>query len=51
VQPVADEIGVAPYLAVPSQTATDRQLVRFEEGLSLEEIFAEQVRVGEPVEG
>ena len=51
VQPVADEIGVAPYLAVPAQTATDRQLVRFEEGLSLEEIFAEQVRVGEPVEG
>ena len=51
VQPVADELGVAPYLAVPSQTATDRQLVRFEEGLSLEEIFAEQVRVGEPVEG
>jgi carboxylate-amine ligase len=51
VQPVADEIGVAPYLAVPAQTATDRQLVRFEEGLTLEEIFAEQVRVGEPVEG
>jgi carboxylate-amine ligase len=51
VQPVADELGVAPYLAVPAQTATDRQLTRFEEGLSLEEIFAEQVRVGEPVEG
>jgi glutamate---cysteine ligase / carboxylate-amine ligase len=51
VQPVADEIGVAPHLAVPAQTSTDRQLARFEEGLSLEEIFAEQVRVGEPVEG
>ncbi len=51
VQPVADEIGAAPYLAVPAQTASDRQIAQVEEGMTLEEIFAEQVRAGEPVEG
>jgi glutamate---cysteine ligase / carboxylate-amine ligase len=51
VQPVADEIGAAPYLAVPAQTASDRQIAQAEEGMTLEEIFAEQVRAGEPVEG
>jgi len=51
VQPVADEIGAAPYLAVPAATAAERQIARFEEGASLEEIYAEQVRAGEPVEG
>jgi carboxylate-amine ligase len=50
VQPVADEIGAAPYLAVPRQTAADRQIAQAEEGLTLEEIFAGQVRAGEPVE-
>jgi hypothetical protein len=51
VQPVAEEIGAAPYLAVPAATAAERQIARFEEGASLEEIYAEQVRAGEPVEG
>jgi carboxylate-amine ligase len=49
--PVAEEIGTAPYLAVPSQTSAERQIERFEEGASLVEIYAEQVRAGEPVEG
>jgi glutamate---cysteine ligase / carboxylate-amine ligase len=44
VLPVAEEIGAAPYLAVPERNATERQLERFEEGASLEEIYAEQVR-------
>ena len=51
VQPVADEIGAAPFLAVPATTAAERQIARFEEGATLEEIYAEQVRAGEPVEG
>ena len=51
VEPVADEIGAAPYLAVPGQNAAERQIERFEEGASLQEIYAEQVRAGEPIGG
>jgi glutamate---cysteine ligase / carboxylate-amine ligase len=51
VLPVAEELGAAPYLAVPATTAAERQIARFEEGATLEEIYAEQVRAGEPVEG
>jgi carboxylate-amine ligase len=49
--PVAEELGVAPYLAVPAANAAERQIVRFEAGATLEEIFAEQVRPREPVGG
>jgi carboxylate-amine ligase len=49
VQPVADEIGAAPYLAVPVANAAERQIARYEEGATLEEIYAEQVRPKEPV--
>jgi carboxylate-amine ligase len=49
VQPVADEIGVRPYLQVPDQNAAERQLARIAEGASLREIYAEQVKVGEKV--
>jgi carboxylate-amine ligase len=51
VAPVADEIGAAPYLGIPAQTAAERQIARFEEGASLREIYAEQVRAGEPIGG
>jgi glutamate---cysteine ligase / carboxylate-amine ligase len=51
VLPVAEEIGAAPYLAVPERNATERQLERFEEGASLEEIYAEQVRATERIGG
>jgi carboxylate-amine ligase len=51
VEPVADEIGAAPYLSVPERNAAERQIARREEGASLEEIFAEQVRAGEPIGG
>jgi carboxylate-amine ligase len=51
VAPVADEIGAAPFLAVPERNAAERQLARFDEGASLEEIYAEQVRAGEPIGG
>jgi carboxylate-amine ligase len=49
VAPVADEIGAAPYLAVPAQNAAERQRARFEEGAALTDIYAEQVRVGERI--
>jgi carboxylate-amine ligase len=54
VQPVAGELGTADYLAVPEANASERQIARYEEGASLEEIYAEQVvepREPEPVGG
>ena len=51
VLPVAAEIGAAPYLAVPEQNAAERQIERFENGASLEEIYAEQVRATETIGG
>jgi len=52
VQPVAAELGTAEYLSVPEANAAERQVARFEEGASLEEIYAEQVRHSmEPVSG
>ncbi len=49
VQPVAKEIGAAQWLAVPSANAAERQIARHEEGATMEEIFVEQIRAGEPV--
>jgi glutamate---cysteine ligase / carboxylate-amine ligase len=43
VLPVAEEIGAAPYLAIPERNAAERQIARADEGASLEEIYAEQV--------
>lgn len=43
VLPVAEELGVGPYLAVPPANAAERQIARFEHGASLETIYAEQV--------
>jgi carboxylate-amine ligase len=51
VSPVADEIGAAPYLAIPERNAAERQIARFQEGASLQEIYAEQVQAGEPIGG
>ena len=51
VQPVAEELGAAPWLAIPERNAAERQIARHEEGASMEEIFAEQVRAGERVTG
>jgi carboxylate-amine ligase len=49
VAPVADEIGAAGHLVVPAQNAAERQRARFEEGATLQEIYAEQVRAGERI--
>jgi glutamate---cysteine ligase / carboxylate-amine ligase len=51
VLPVADELGAAPWLAVPERNAAERQIARHLEGATMEQIFAEQVRWGERVTG
>jgi glutamate---cysteine ligase / carboxylate-amine ligase len=43
VQPVADEIGAASYLAIPAANAAERQIARHDAGATLEEIYSEQV--------
>jgi len=50
-QPAAEEIGAAPYLALPAQNAAERQIERFEDGASLEEIYAEQIQSTERIVG
>ncbi len=49
VQPVADELGAAPWLAIPERNAAERQIARHEEGATMVEIFAEQVAAGERI--
>ena len=49
VAPVADEIGVGASLSIPAQNAAERQRARYEEGATLAEIYAEQVRAGERI--
>jgi carboxylate-amine ligase len=49
VVPVADELGAAAFLGIPGQNAAERQRARFEEGATLAEIYAEQVRTGERI--
>jgi glutamate---cysteine ligase / carboxylate-amine ligase len=51
VAPVADEIGAAPFLSIPETNAAERQIAAFEEGATLEQIYARQVRAGEPIGG
>ena len=47
----AEEIGAASYLAVPERNAAERQIERFADGASFEEIYAEQVRATERIGG
>jgi carboxylate-amine ligase len=49
--PAAEEIGAASYLAIPEANAAERQIERFEDGASLEEIYEEQVRATERIGG
>jgi len=49
--PAAEEIGAAPYLALPERNAAERQIERFESGAALEEIYAEQVKATEAIGG
>ena len=49
VLPVAEETGAAPFLAVPAANAAERQRARWQDGATLQEIYAEQVRAGERI--
>jgi carboxylate-amine ligase len=51
VMPVAEELGSAPFLAVPEQNSAERQITRFEEGAGLQEIYTELVKGSERVGG
>lgn len=46
VRPVSEEIGAASYLTIPDANAAERQIARYAEGASLEQIYREQVTVG-----
>jgi carboxylate-amine ligase len=41
--PVAEELGVASFLAVPVVSASERQMARYEAGASLAEIYAQEI--------
>ena len=43
VSPVADELGVTPFLSVPVLNPAERQIARYEAGESLERIYAQEV--------
>jgi carboxylate-amine ligase len=51
VEPVADELGVTQYLAVPATNSAERQIAQHEDGASMEEIYAALVRRPERVHG
>jgi carboxylate-amine ligase len=43
VAPVADELGVSPYLAVPDRNAAERQIAALENGDTMEAVYAREV--------
>jgi carboxylate-amine ligase len=43
VLPVAEELGAASLLAVPTETPAERQIARYQAGESLEEIYAQEL--------
>jgi carboxylate-amine ligase len=47
--PVAEELGVASYLAIPAVSAAERQIARHEAGESLAEIYAQEILEPVPV--
>jgi carboxylate-amine ligase len=51
VLPVADELGATPWLRLPEQNAAERQIAQRAAGMSLEEIYAEQVGVAVTASG
>jgi carboxylate-amine ligase len=48
-EPVASELGLTAFLAVPAANAAERQIASYEQGASLEHIYAEQVAETEAV--
>jgi carboxylate-amine ligase len=43
ISPVADELGISPYLSVPERNAAERQIALCEAGESIESIYAREV--------
>jgi carboxylate-amine ligase len=43
IAPVAEELGVASFLAVPEQNAAERQIAAYEAGESIEAVYAREV--------
>ena len=41
--PVAEELGVTPFLNVPAVSASERQMARYELGETLAEIYAQEI--------
>jgi carboxylate-amine ligase len=49
VLPVAEETGAAPFLGVPAANAAERQQARWQDGETLEQIYAVEGRAGERI--
>jgi carboxylate-amine ligase len=49
VAPVAEETGAAPYLAVPAANSAERQAARWQDGATLEQIYAMEGIAGERI--
>jgi carboxylate-amine ligase len=49
VAPVAEETGAAPFLAVPAANSAERQRTRWQDGMTLEEIYATEGAAGERI--
>jgi carboxylate-amine ligase len=47
--PVAEELGVASYLAIPAVSAAERQIARHEAGASLAEVYGQEILEAVPV--
>src|SRR5919199_2130360 len=51
VTPVADEVGAAEWLAIPTANSAERQMARHAEGAAIDEIYDDLVRKAEAVHG
>jgi carboxylate-amine ligase len=51
IAPVAEELGMAQFLTIPATNSAERQLAQYEDGASLQEIYAGLVRGKSPVRG
>jgi carboxylate-amine ligase len=49
VMPVAEETGVAPFLSVPTANSAERQRARWQDGATLEQIYAMEGIAGERI--
>jgi carboxylate-amine ligase len=49
VEPVASEVGAATYLGIPAANAAERQQARWQDGATLEQIYAVEGKAGERI--